>query len=102
MATTTQSSEFARIHSNIEYLKSHFLNYTMYCTHDGDGIMCKYCGGSIVSHEECEVGTRETRESAKRNIEGAEILISKLSDMTEVEREKVLGFLNQCLRHHYM
>lgn len=105
MATTMQSSDFARIHDNVKYLQSHFLNYKAY--HATSSVIrnseCKYCGVSTCDPTEiCEVETINTQERAHKNIEGAEILISKLSDMTEVEREKVLGFLNQCLHHHHM
>lgn len=100
---TSTLSDFARIYANMKYLESHFLNYQMNHRPDEGGIMCKYCGGSIISYtEECEQGTKHTQESARQNIEGAKLLLSKLSEMSQEEREKVLGFLNQCLQHHYM
>ena len=101
MDSTVQNSDFARIYDNIKYLQSHFLNYHMHHVPDGGGIMCKYCTGSIIFHEECEAGTKEVREDARNNIDGANLLISKLSEMSEEERKLILGFLNQCLQHHY-
>ena len=100
---TDTLNEFARIHDNIQYLERHFLTYIMHHEPDKGGIMCKHCGGLIISYtEECEQGTKAVQERARQNIEEAKLLISKLSEMPQEEREKVLGFLNQCLQHHYM
>jgi hypothetical protein len=104
---TDTPSEFARIYDNVRYLESHLLTYEMRHvsnTATGDG-KCKYCGiqTTFISQlEKCEVATKETQENARQNIEGARLLISKISEMPQAEREKVLGFLNQCLQHHYM
>jgi hypothetical protein len=103
METSTQS-ELARIQSNIKYLESHFLNYRALHERTGNGGKCKYCDTPPLPEnllEICEAGTKQTQESARKNIEGAKMLISKLSEMSEKERELVLGFLNQCLQHHY-
>lgn len=103
---TSTDTKFDRIHDGIEYLKKHLLTYENRHTSNtatGDG-KCKYCGaGPLFDRLEiCEAGTRQTRERARENIEGAQILISKLSEMSEGEQEKVLGFLDQCLQHYYM
>lgn len=98
-----------RIEENIKYIEGHFLHYEdRHSIEPGSrSRKCQYCGAYIGFSsgplEKCEIATRQTQESARENIAGGEFLIKMIENLeSEEQRRTILGFLSQCLQHHYL